>query len=127
MREGLAASLTGFQRWVIGVAAVLIVIRLFAPVRYGIGEYCNGIISYIPGIWFGDGSGICQIRIGTGATLMHALALALLAAAVCVLYPAPGWALSDRAKRIAINVLWIVGPTALVVFVFWAFWGFLFQ
>lgn len=88
--------LTRFQKIVSAATAALIVVRLFAPVRYMTGNQTEAI-SYIPGVWFGhledDYSGVWigshahATRILTSATIFQVLALLVLASALCLLFP----------------------------------------
>ncbi len=111
-------ALTGFQRAVILVAAILIALRLFAPVRYIPNE---NAISYVPGVWVGSistpyvsvdkhnytygytitslepnpdfrsgmwiGSSGHPTRILTSITVFQVLGIAILATAICLLFP----------------------------------------
>ena len=92
MRAVRPGALTGFQRGVVLMAAILVVIRLFAPVQYVPSE---NIISYVPGVWFGGSPAYSLIRTAIGITVLHVLALVILAAVICVLYPE---SLCDRPK-----------------------------
>jgi hypothetical protein len=116
-------TLTGFQRAVILVDAVLVALRLFAPVRYIPNE---NAISYVPGVWVGSiypdlsgmwfGSHEYLTRILVSATVFQALGIAILATVICLLLPRPPLWLGKTAQIVLFAAL-AVGLFMLVFYV----------
>lgn len=82
----MRGAFTPFQRTVIGVALLLIAARLLFPVLTISVQGVTLATSYIPGVWGGQRPGYAA-HAAVGITLLHVLALAVLAASLCVLFP----------------------------------------